>query len=102
MQIATSLFIKPISGCVFITMDHDISPIFRDKNVRCAVALYSVYSFAVVGEHEMYSLWSASSKGRVGGRDVRVGRREGRKEGDLLGWRGDISDNIIKLRCYKY
>ena len=62
MQIATSLFIKPISGCVFITMDHDISPIFRDKNVRCAVALYSVYSFAVVGEHEMYSLWSASGK----------------------------------------
>ena len=62
MQIATSLFIKPISGCVFITMDHDISPIFRDKNVRCTVALYSVYSFAVVGEHEMYSLWSASGK----------------------------------------
>ena len=30
--------------------------------MRYTVALYAVFSFAVIGEHEMYSLWAASGK----------------------------------------
>lgn len=35
---------------------------FRNKDVRYSVGLYTTFSFAVVAEHEMYSLWAATGR----------------------------------------
>ncbi|XP_028400589.1 probable peptide/nitrate transporter At3g43790 [Dendronephthya gigantea] len=45
-----------------------LSKLIKNKNVRYSVGLYTTFSFAVVAEHEMYSLWAATGK-EFGGLD---------------------------------